>query len=59
MKKEIEDVIQGIELGIVLLRFEGENARREALGKRPAVGKQSTITHDHNSSPATAEANPA
>lgn len=43
LKQEIEEVIQSIEFNDVLTRFESDNRKKEAAGKRPAKGKQSTI----------------
>ena len=43
LKKEIEDVIQSIDFNDIQKRYEEENIKRKALGKKLAQGKQSTI----------------
>jgi hypothetical protein len=44
LKMEIEDVVQSITFDNVVVRFEVENARRISEGKKPAQGRQSTIS---------------
>ncbi|NIM92101.1 MAG: restriction endonuclease [Anaerolineales bacterium] len=43
LKKEVEGVIRTIEYDTVLKRFEKLNEKRQAEGKKLAIGKQSTI----------------
>ena len=43
LKMEIEQVIQNIDFLTVQERFQADNSKRTAEGKKPAKGKQSTI----------------